>query len=445
VVPPVPPPVPGADQVYGPPTEPGNEPGDEPVAAPGEQGVEQLPPAYQQEAQPAEDISGEYDLSTDNTVAQSYDDGYDAQAAAQFDQTLAPYGTWTDDPSYGRVWQPAASVVGAGFSPDAIGGHWALTEYGWTWVSDWDWGWAPFHYGRWTVIGRRGWCWVPGTLWGPAWVGWRAGGGYVGWTPLPPRGVWIGQPAGRGSHWRFTSASAMGMSHPTYVPPRAMATVFGRTSVVSNARTMSVGGSAVAVNAGPTRILFAPRALPRIAVQPRVATPFAARPWVRAGMTVAPASFGRPVSHTGAPFGAVAPAPVFRGPVYTNSGMRPGFGGPAPAHTFVPHGNVQYAPRGPMPRSAGGWLTPGMGGMGRANLPPVYHAPPRAYAPTPYRSVTGPRYVSPAPAPHYAAPHFSAPAPHFSAPAPHFSAPRSSGFGHSSFGGGHSGGGGRRR
>ena len=32
--------------------------------------------------------------------------------------------------------------------------------------------------------------WVPGYEWGPAWVSWRFGGGYVGWAPLPPRAVW---------------------------------------------------------------------------------------------------------------------------------------------------------------------------------------------------------------------------------------------------------------
>ena len=31
-----------------------------------------------------------------------------------------------------------------------------------------------------------GWLWVPGTDWGPAWVSWQHGDGYVGWAPLPP-------------------------------------------------------------------------------------------------------------------------------------------------------------------------------------------------------------------------------------------------------------------
>src|SRR5215471_19626550 len=196
-------------RIYGTEEERAEENG-EALVEPNPPAAQQAPYHYEQEQQPADDYQGEYDLSSDNAVAQSYDDGYDPQAAGQFADALSPYGTWIDDPAYGRVWQPAVSIVGADFFPYATGGHWVLTEFGWTWVSDWDWGWAPFHYGRWTAINHRGWCWVPGTIWGPAWVHWRAGGGYVGWTPLPPRGLWVGQPGGRGSRWRFTTAGMMG-------------------------------------------------------------------------------------------------------------------------------------------------------------------------------------------------------------------------------------------
>ena len=61
-----------------------------------------------------------------------------------------------------------------------------MTEYGNTWVSDYAWGWAPFHYGRWHLDDYYGWMWVPGTEWSPAWVAWRSGGGYYGWAPLSP-------------------------------------------------------------------------------------------------------------------------------------------------------------------------------------------------------------------------------------------------------------------
>ncbi|NEU68422.1 DUF6600 domain-containing protein [Spirosoma agri] len=101
-----------------------------------------------------------------------------------FYDELAPYGQWTQYPSYGNVWIPDA---GPDFQPYATGGHWVVTEYGNTWVSDYAWGWAPFHYGRWIYDpAYGGWLWIPDSDWGPAWVSWRTGGGYYGWAPLAP-------------------------------------------------------------------------------------------------------------------------------------------------------------------------------------------------------------------------------------------------------------------
>jgi hypothetical protein len=65
-------------------------------------------------------------------------------------------------------------------------GRWVWTDYGWTWISDQEWGDIPFHYGRWGWDNEIGWFWVPGTVWGPAWVTWRSNDQYMGWAPLPP-------------------------------------------------------------------------------------------------------------------------------------------------------------------------------------------------------------------------------------------------------------------
>jgi hypothetical protein len=120
------------------------------------------------------------------------DDGYwDEPAAADeapvapgdYDEALAPYGSWVDDPDYGRAWQPAVTI---GWAP-YVDGYWAETPYGWTWVASEPWGWT-FHYGRWG-LGRLGWVWVPGTEWGPAWVDWFWDDGFVGWAPLSPFGI----------------------------------------------------------------------------------------------------------------------------------------------------------------------------------------------------------------------------------------------------------------
>ena len=100
-----------------------------------------------------------------------------------FYQNLAPYGQWIEDPKYGYVWSPN---VDGGFRPYYTSGHWALTDYGNTWISDLPWGWACFHYGRWTFDNYYGWLWIPGTTWGPAWVSWRDADGTFGWSPLDP-------------------------------------------------------------------------------------------------------------------------------------------------------------------------------------------------------------------------------------------------------------------
>ena len=98
-----------------------------------------------------------------------------------FHEQLSPYGRWVERDGYGQVWVP---YVAAGWRPYTTG-HWVYTDQGWAWVADESWGWAPFHYGRW-FYADGGWGWVPGTVWAPAWVAWRNGGGYVGWAALPP-------------------------------------------------------------------------------------------------------------------------------------------------------------------------------------------------------------------------------------------------------------------
>jgi hypothetical protein len=103
-----------------------------------------------------------------------------------YDQ-LVPYGEWSQLSNYGWVWAP--HDVPLGWRPYTHG-RWVYTDYGWTWVSDWEWGWAPFHYGRWIFDPYRGWVWIPGRDWAPAWVAWHYGNGWVGWAPLPPGIDW---------------------------------------------------------------------------------------------------------------------------------------------------------------------------------------------------------------------------------------------------------------
>lgn len=105
-----------------------------------------------------------------------------------FYDNLSPYGTWIDYPTYGHVWSPR---IGADFRPYATNGHWVFSAEGWAWSSDYNWGWAPFHYGRWLYDDMYGWLWIPGYDWSPAWVTWGMVDNFYCWAPLMP-GIDVG-------------------------------------------------------------------------------------------------------------------------------------------------------------------------------------------------------------------------------------------------------------
>jgi hypothetical protein len=131
--------------------------------------------------------------------AQSNDANYQ-----EFYDQLSPYGQWIENSDYGYVWIPTA---GPDFTPYLTNGYWVLTDDGWMWSSNYDWGWAPFHYGRWDYNGSYGWYWVPDNQWGPSWVTWRRSEGYYGWAPMRP-GISINVSFGRSNgvpnnRWNF--------------------------------------------------------------------------------------------------------------------------------------------------------------------------------------------------------------------------------------------------
>lgn len=102
----------------------------------------------------------------------------------QFMQELNNYGTWTPSQEWGWVWQPRAVLPG--WRPYAHG-QWQVAEgFGMYWQSYEPFGWAVYHYGRWTWWDQKGWVWIPDKTWGPGFVNWAYGEGYVAWTPMPP-------------------------------------------------------------------------------------------------------------------------------------------------------------------------------------------------------------------------------------------------------------------
>ena len=149
-------------------------------------------------------------------------DGFDAWALARDDsddrltrvrhvsaettgyEELERHGTWHDSAEYGVVWTP--TVVAPGWAPYQSGRWIWMAPWGWTWVDNAPWGYAPSHYGRWVSIDRR-WCWTPGAavarpVWAPALVGWHGAQNWNlalrsssppsgGWFPLAPREVYV--------------------------------------------------------------------------------------------------------------------------------------------------------------------------------------------------------------------------------------------------------------
>jgi len=113
---------------------------------------------------------------TNETSGASYDLFYDR---------LQSDGQWYNDATYGSVWQPKTASTDQQWRP-YTDGRWVYTDRGWTWISNENFGWATYHYGRWVRLSERGWVWVPGSTWAPAWVSWRQSDDYVGWAPLPP-------------------------------------------------------------------------------------------------------------------------------------------------------------------------------------------------------------------------------------------------------------------
>lgn len=165
--------------------------------------------------------------------------GTDVSFQLFYDQ-LSPYGSWVNYQNYGYVWIPN---VDRDFSPYGTNGHWVFTDDGWTWVSDYPWGWAPFHYGRWAYDDSYGWFWVPHNEWGPAWVTWRRSEGYYGWAPMGP-GVSVELSFGGGyrvpnDRWIFVSERDINrpdIDHH-YVDRSTNVTIINNSTVINNTYT----------------------------------------------------------------------------------------------------------------------------------------------------------------------------------------------------------------
>ena len=158
---------------------------------------------YKMYGLPREDDFDRYSLDRDQRLDRSVSLRYiddDVVGYADLDE----YGSWRPVRGYGTVWFP--SRVDADWAPYRDG-HWVWQEpWGWTWVDNAPWGFAPSHYGRWVNVSNR-WGWIPGPrnvrpVYAPALVafvggrGWSVslslgGGSPIGWFPLGPREVYV--------------------------------------------------------------------------------------------------------------------------------------------------------------------------------------------------------------------------------------------------------------
>ncbi len=126
---------------------------------------------YESNPVPQPDDFDSFCFERDNRWDQSKSRSYVSEDVIGY-QDLDDNGDWSDVPEYGNVWYP--TTVSLGWTPYR-NGHWGwVGAYGWTWIDDAPWGFAPFHYGRWAYIGNR-WGWCPGPACGAPLLRARAG------------------------------------------------------------------------------------------------------------------------------------------------------------------------------------------------------------------------------------------------------------------------------
>jgi len=326
--------------------------------------------------------SDEYVIGEDKD---SYDDN-DPSALSDFRQTLDPYGAWQDDATYGTVWVPSATVVGPDFQPYVTAGHWVYDD-DYVWVSDYPWGWAPFHYGRWVYIEGRGWAWIPGRVYRGAWVAWGVDGGYgyVGWYPMPPAFLWFGGVAVGysfyvGPRWVYCPRGEV------FAPAVGTRIVTGGAvgPVAASVRPYVPATPGVAHGPEPMRLGYSAAQVPHASgaaaanvaraqqfARPSTAVSLGAHPPARVSSTV---GMGAP-GHV--PYAGASPSGGFP----SAHGSSPSFGHPAPGGSLHPPGGTLPAPGGlhPTPGPVHPGLTPGQPQPARkrpTSSPPPPHVAP---------------------------------------------------------------------
>ena len=306
-------------------------------------------------------------------------------------EDLDAYGTWRTDPTYGPVWVP--TNVAVDWAPYHTG-HWTfVAPWGWTWVDDAPWGFAPFHYGRWAYVGG-GWAWVPGPVaivaprpgvvvvtdggwavrpvYAPALVGFVGGGGFsaaiaigggvagVAWVPLGPRDVWV--PGYRTSAAYMTNVNVTS----TTIVNRTQITNVYNTTIINN--TTNVTKITYSNQAAPGAVTAVPQAAfqggrPVAAASVRVSAEEVSSPKVISAKPVAPTAESVRGPARAAAASARPPAALASHPVVTKMAPSPkaipvGHSAPLNAAAYKPatkpnaRPNTSIKPAAPPARNA---------------------------------------------------------------------------------------------
>jgi hypothetical protein len=264
-----------------------------------------------------------------------------AHAEVSFDvayTNLSEHGTWLVSAQFGHVWQPREYT--RDWNP-YYDGHWVYTDMGWAWVSDYEWGSIPYHYGTWYSDPDSGWVWVPGRVWASSWVVFRTGPDYIGWAPVPP-GFSIGLSSSMGGPSSFVFVS----SHDFLAPRVRMSVIPRARESVSMSNTTTVNNIVVqnniVINQGPDyrtveKAIGRPIRTERIETVARVA-PYAHVE--RAQLALAPGTAQQDVRVV-QPVPASEPLPVSNSPGHRGANAPTAA---APAPSGVQSANEQHPP-----------------------------------------------------------------------------------------------------
>jgi len=256
-------------------------------------------------ALPAPDTFERWTLDRDRRYTSAVSARYVSSDVVGYED-LDSYGTWSAEATYGSVWFPRS--VSSSWAPYREG-HWAwIDPWGWTWVDDEPWGFAPFHYGRWSHF-SRGWGWVPGprsvrAVYAPALVAFIGGAGFslsvssgpaIGWFPLAPREVYVPPYRVSRNYFRQVNVSntIVNVTNVTNIynnPTRATEINYANRSAPNAVTAVPPAAFAQAQNVGRVAIAMPAAAIQRAEVHP-VARVAPARP---AFVGAAPVARARP-------------------------------------------------------------------------------------------------------------------------------------------------------